>query len=195
MDVRAGLHELGGEPERLRRRVRVLEAARVRDERDVERLRDLGRQLDPELGEEVAEDLARRGRVGDDEIDVPEAVVVVVVVDVDDERRLLEQRRVGPEPALVRAVEREDDPLGRVVGQGPCEAFERHEAVLVRERDAAGQVHDPVLPQRVQGKLHGQDGAEGVSVRVFMGGDDEAVVRSNRIYDRGQVSRLRCPLG
>ena len=125
---------------------------------------------------------------------MPEAVVVVVVVDVDDERRLLEQRGIGPEPAFVRAVEREDDPLGRVVGQGPREAFERHEAVLVRERDAAGQVHDAVLAQRIQGELHGQDGAEGVSVRVLMGRDDEAVVRPNRIYDRGQVSRLRCPL-
>ena len=47
--VGAGLDELGGEPQRLRRRVRVLEAARVGDERDVERLGDLGRELDAEL--------------------------------------------------------------------------------------------------------------------------------------------------
>ena len=47
--VGAGLDELGGEPQRLRRRVRVLEAAGVGDERDVERLGDLGRQLDAEL--------------------------------------------------------------------------------------------------------------------------------------------------
>ena len=60
VDVGAGLDELGREAERLRGRVRVLETARVGDDRDVERLRDLGRQLDAELAEEVAEDLARR---------------------------------------------------------------------------------------------------------------------------------------
>ena len=39
--VRPRLHELGREAQRLRRRVRVLEPARVRHERDVERLGDL----------------------------------------------------------------------------------------------------------------------------------------------------------
>ena len=47
--VRAGLDEVGGEPQRLRRRVRVLEAARVGDECGVERLGDLRRQPDAEL--------------------------------------------------------------------------------------------------------------------------------------------------
>src|SRR5919109_1044389 len=61
VDVGARLDELGGEAESLRRGVRVLEAARVRDDRDVERFGDLGRQLDPELAKKVAEDLARRG--------------------------------------------------------------------------------------------------------------------------------------
>ena len=40
VDVGAGLDEVGGEPQRLRRRVRVLEPARVGHERDVQRLRD-----------------------------------------------------------------------------------------------------------------------------------------------------------
>jgi hypothetical protein len=84
--VRAGLDELGREPERLRRRVRVLEAARVGDERDVQRLRDRRRELDAELAQEVADDLGRRGRVRDDEVERPEAGVVVVMVDVDRER-------------------------------------------------------------------------------------------------------------
>ena len=46
-DVRARLDELGGEPQRLGRRVRVLEAPRVGDDRRVERLGDLGRQSTP----------------------------------------------------------------------------------------------------------------------------------------------------
>ena len=66
MDVDARLDELGRQPQRLRRRVRVLEAARVGDERDVERLGDLRRQRDVELAQEVADDLAGRGRVRDD---------------------------------------------------------------------------------------------------------------------------------
>ena len=47
VDVGARLDEIGREPQRLRRRVRVLEAARVGDERDVERLGDLGRDATP----------------------------------------------------------------------------------------------------------------------------------------------------
>ena len=47
VDVCARLDELCGQPECLRRRVRVLEAARVRDETDVERLGDLRRQRRP----------------------------------------------------------------------------------------------------------------------------------------------------
>ncbi len=44
-------------------------------------------------------------------LSVAEARVVVVVVDVDDERRLVEEGRIGAEPASVRAVERDHDPL------------------------------------------------------------------------------------
>ena len=49
VDVRPRLDEVGREPQRLRRRVRVLEAARVRHERDVQRLGDLRRERDAEL--------------------------------------------------------------------------------------------------------------------------------------------------
>ena len=69
----------------------------------------------PSSAKEVGEDLSGRGRVGDDEVHVPEARIVVVVVDVDHERRALDERGVGPESALVRAVEREHDPLAGVV--------------------------------------------------------------------------------
>ena len=94
--VRAGLDELGREPQRLRARVRVLEAARVGDDGDVEGLGDLGRQGHAEAADHVAEDLARRRGVRDDQVHVPEARVVVVVVDVDHElRRLEELRRLG----------------------------------------------------------------------------------------------------
>ena len=97
VDVGARLDELRRQPQRLRGRVRVLEAPRVGDDRDVERLGDRrGDQLDVELGEQVAEDLARRRGVPDDEVEAPEAGVVVVVVDVDDERRALEEGGSGP---------------------------------------------------------------------------------------------------
>ena len=41
----------------------------------------------------------------------------MVVVDVDHERRVLDERRVGAEAADVRAVEREDDALRGVGGR------------------------------------------------------------------------------
>ena len=73
VDVGAGLDQLRGQPEGLRRRVRVLETPGVGHERDVERLCDLRGQLDAELREEVAQDLARRGSVTHDEVQVAEA--------------------------------------------------------------------------------------------------------------------------
>ena len=176
MDVRAGLDELGGHAQRLRRRVGVLETAGVGHDRDVERLGDVGRQLDAQLLEEVAEDLSRRGRRSDDHVDVAEAAVVVVMVDVDHERRALEHGRIGPDPARVRAVEREDDSLGGVVRGAARDPVERHEVVLAGKRRLPGEVHDGVLAELLEGELHGEDRPERVAVGVLVGRDEEAVV-------------------
>src|SRR5207245_7499521 len=62
MNVRPRLDELCGETERLRRRARVLEASCIGDDRDVERLGDLGRQANVELGEDVPQNLRSRRR-------------------------------------------------------------------------------------------------------------------------------------
>ena len=64
VDVGPRLHELGGETERLRRRVRVLEATGVGDDGDVERLGDLRGEADAELAEEVARGSRRSRRRG-----------------------------------------------------------------------------------------------------------------------------------
>ena len=85
-DVRAGLDQLGREPERLRRRVRVLEAPGVGDERRVERLRDRRRQRRRRARRRrppaPRRSTTRRRRRGST---LAEARVVVVVVDVDDD--------------------------------------------------------------------------------------------------------------
>ena len=57
--VGAGLDQLGGQPQRLRGRVRVLEPPGVGDEPDVQRLGDLRRERNVELSEQVANDLGR----------------------------------------------------------------------------------------------------------------------------------------
>ena len=115
VEVGAGLEQLGREPVGLRCRVGVPEAAGVGDERDVERLGDLGRQADLQLCEQITDDLARRGCVRDDQVDPREARVVVVVVDVQRQRHAGDQLRVEPGAAGVRAVEREEDPLRGVL--------------------------------------------------------------------------------
>ncbi len=184
MHVRAGLDELRGEAQGLRRRVRVLEAPRVGDERDVERFRDVRGQLHAELAQQVADDLPGRRRVRDDEVDRAEARVVVVVVDVDDERRAVQHLGIGPEPALVRAVEREQDARRRIVGQRPAQVVERHPRVLARQRRLAGQVHDRVLAERVERQLRREQRPERVAVRVLVRRDEKAVVRADRLRDR-----------
>ena len=133
MDVCSGLDELGREPKRLRRRVGVLEATRVRYERDVKGLCKRGCQLDVELGEHVPQHLTRRRRVGDDEVDVAEPRVVVVVVDVEDEGRARESLRIA-DPLRLCAVDREEHALRRVRGRLADEIVQRHERVFARQR-------------------------------------------------------------
>ena len=146
MDVGSSFDELGRQAERLRCRVRVLEAPGVRDERDVERLRELGRQLDAERGKDIAQDLPGRRRVGDDQVDVAETRVVVVMVDVENERRRGEDGLVA-DPVLLGTVDREKHPLRSVVGRLANQVVERHERVLLRQRSLAREVHHRVLAE------------------------------------------------
>jgi hypothetical protein len=53
-----------------------------------------------------------------------------MVVDVDRERRLSEDLRVRAEPALVRAVDGEEDALGRSGRELALQLVERHKRVL-----------------------------------------------------------------
>ena len=108
----------------------------------------------------------------------------MVVVDVDDELRRDEHFRVGAETALVRTVERQQDALGGVVRWLPPQIAEGHPRVLARERSLAGEVHHGVLAEVVERQLHRQEGAERVAVRVLVRGDEEAVVRADRLRDR-----------
>ena len=106
--------------------------------RGVQRLGDLGRHLDAELGEDVGQHLARRRCVRDDEVDVAEARVVVVVVDVDRERRRLDQPLLD-DPALLRAVDGDEHALadvGRRLAQETVR-LEVEEPVLAGERRRA----------------------------------------------------------
>ena len=66
--------------------------------------------------EEVADDLGRRRCVGDHEIDRTEPGVVVMVVDVDDEQRLLEERRVRADSPLVCTIDGEQHALTEIRG-------------------------------------------------------------------------------
>ncbi len=145
VDVRACVDEIGGESQGLGRRVRILEAAGVRDDPDVERLGDLRRKRRVERGEQVGDDLGRRRGIRDDEVRRAEPRVVVVMVDIDDERGIAEHGRLGRDPALVGAVEREQDAIADIRRGLAQHLTERHEAVLGRERRRPRQVHQHVL--------------------------------------------------
>ena len=120
MHVRAGLDEVGRQPQGFRRRVRVLEAPRVGDDGDVERFGDVGRQRHAEWAEDVAQQLAGRRGLRVDEVDVAEARVVVVMVDVHHEGLPLEQRLVR-EARRLGAVDRHQHALHVIGGPRPQE--------------------------------------------------------------------------
>ena len=182
------LDQLGREPERLRGRVGVLEAAGIGDERDVERLGELRRQLDPEGGDDVAKHFSGRRRLGVDEVEVAEARIVVVVVDVERERRRVQRCRVGAETALVRRVHGHERPLGGIVRELPLQLLQTEEAVLTGERRGPRQEHDAVLAERRQGDVRREQRAEGVAVGVLVRGDEEALAVADRLDDRPEVS-------
>ena len=110
MDVRTCLDKLRRESQRLRCRICVLEPARIRHQRDVERFCHVRSQLDAQLTQEIADDFARRRCIRNHEVDVTEARVVVVVIDVDRERHTPEHLGVC-DATLVRAVERNENAL------------------------------------------------------------------------------------
>ncbi len=91
------------------------------------------------------------------------------MVDVDRERGTFERFRLGPDPALVCAVERDEHPLAPVVRELPLQLVERHERVLAGKRRLAVQVHDHVLAQLLERKLRRQERPEGVAVGVLVG--------------------------
>ena len=90
-----------------------------------------------------------------------------MMVDVDRERHAAEDLGIG-DPALVCAVDGEQDPLRDVVGPAPLQVAELHERVLVRERCVAVQDHDRVLAELRECELRGEQRPERIPVRVLV---------------------------
>ena len=192
IDVCPRLDEISRKTKRLRRRLRVLEPAGIGDERDVQRLGDLRREREVELVEHVGEDLPGRGRIRDDEVDVPEARVVVVMVDVDDERRRVDRARLGSHPTGARAVDRDEHALaevGRALSPEPA-LLQLEEPVLAGEGRGSTEEHHDVLAELGEGEAHREQGAERVAVGSLVRGDHEAIVLSE-----GGRNRLHVSLG
>ena len=148
-----------------------------------------GVSVDAELAEDVAHDLARGGRVGDDEVHVAEARVVVMVVDVDRELRLQRGHRLRADAVGLRTVDGDEHAVrdvGRHVAQ---QAVEPHEGVLARQRRVPREVHEDVLAELAERERRREQRAESVAVGILVADDEEAVVRADRIRDRLKVSR------
>ena len=96
---------------------------------------------------------------------------------------------IGPEPALVRAVDRDEHALRRVGGEPPPEVAELHEA---RTRPGSGaspaRYMTLSLPSWSSASCDGEQRAERVAVRVLVRRDEEAIVRADRLGDGLEVS-------
>ena len=117
------------------------------------------------------------------------------MIDIERQRRAGD--RVGIADAmLARAVDCDEDTLGRIGRRFADEITKRHEAVFVREWRARGEVHHDVLPKAAESDGQREQRSERVSVRVLVGDDEEAIVLLQRVGNRLQVTRLchRYPL-
>ena len=113
----------------------------------------------------------------------------MVVVDVDDEQCTIEHDRIRSEPIRLRAVDRDENALLRVVRERAPKLVQLHEPVLPRQRRLAVEVHDDVLAELTQRERCREQRAESVTVGILMGRDEEAVVGAKRLGNRLQVSR------
>ena len=167
--------------------VLVHEHAGVGDQADVERGRDLGRDLGAEQPGELEDDLGRAGGVGVDQVDGPEAGVVVVVVDVEQPGAVALQE-LDRHPVDVAAVEEDEravDDVGRRLVE---DLLERQEAVLDRQRELLrGEEHHRVLAELARGCVHRQQRAERVAVGALVGGQQEAVGLRELVDDEVQI--------
>ena len=53
----------------------------------------------------------------------------------------------------------------------------------------ASEEHEAVLAELIESQLRAEDRAERVAVRVLVGDEQEAVVRADRVRDRGKLTR------
>ena len=103
-----------------------------------------------------------------------------MVVDVDHEPRALDRLCALGDPALVRTVDGEQDPIleiGRQVAQNLRESRNRYSAGI---GSGAREVHDGVFPERAQPERGTEQRAERVAVRVLVPDDDEPLVRAEQ---------------
>src|ERR687898_3255572 len=99
-----------------------------------------------------------------------------MVVEVEDERRGVDRLPPRTEPALVGAVECEENALIDVVRELAPDLVERHELVLRGQRGVARKEHQGFLAERIEREICCQQRAERVPVRVFMDREKETVV-------------------
>ena len=197
------LDQLGREPMRLRRRVRVLEPAGVGVDRDVQRLGDLQASA-RRRARRAGRGRSRRSttRSGTIRLIPPYRVLSWWWSTSIDERRRLQQLRRQLRPRRGGAVQREDDPLGDIVRQL------RDRPPSCMNAYSGGSTRSPPtyitlsLPRASSAELHRQDRPEGVPVGVLVGDEEESVVaRGSRRRPRpahspsGRARRSACSCG
>ena len=65
----------------------------------------------------------------------------------------------GPEPLLLRAVDRDQDAVGVIRRRRPLDALEREEGVLAGKRGLAGNEHRALLAELLEREMHGEERA------------------------------------
>src|SRR5439155_706146 len=119
-----------------------------RDERDVESLGDLRRQLDAELREDITQDLAGRRGVRNDQVGLAESRVVVMVIDVEHERRAFEWLRLRADPGLVRAIDSDQHALAPETAlEDAMRRLQRGQTLLLLLLGAEDADVDPRVPE------------------------------------------------
>ena len=168
-----------------RRGVRVLEAAGVGHEADVQRPRRALGQRNARLVEQARDDLGGAGCVGDDEVDGAEERVVVVVVDVDDARELPGDLAAAVDPLRRAAIERDQRAPRRIGGHAPPDAIESEEREFTRERVIAVLEQHDVATVGRQRQPEAEQRSQRVTVRRGMRADADRICPAQDVEHLG----------
>ncbi len=184
--IRAAIHELGGNAQGARSRVRKAEGSCVGHDPDEEVGGDIGRDWPCQEADQLVDEDRGGGCGRVYRHDIAKAVGAGVVVDLNHAGSAAHRGREGAQAALAIAIQRDGD-IQRLFGNGAEERVgPRHETIGEGHLIRASEGH--LFAGRAKRQTQGQGAAHGIAIRVDVTGQQD--LRRGAQRDRGRLQGI-----